>query len=124
MIPKEINNHKGLNQRYIIKKSNGQAIDPKAEYFVLRLDKNGKDSVHMNACREAVITYAKNIQGHLPELAEDLVKRYGTEQLVLNGVNQQNELLKKIDSIKNFKWGMDPIDNEKRMCELITLLFL
>lgn len=87
MIPKISENPKGLHQRYIVAKSNGQPIDPKAEYFVLRLDDNGNDPIHINACREAVITYAEKIQKHLPELGQDLINRYGFERLALSDVN-------------------------------------
>ena len=69
-------NPKGLHQRYIVAKSNGKPVDPKAEYFVLRVDLNGSDPKHIEACRKAVITYAENIKEHLPELAQDLIERY------------------------------------------------
>lgn len=71
-------NPKGLHQRYIVSKSNGNPVDPNAEYFVLRVDLNGSDSKHIEACRKAVITYAKNIREHLPKLAQDLIERYGS----------------------------------------------
>ena len=71
-------NPKGLHQRYIVSKSNGEPVDPSAEYFVLRVDLNGKDPKHIEACRKAVITYAENIQKHLPELSKDLIERYGS----------------------------------------------
>ena len=93
MIPKQEENPKGLHQRYIVSKSNGKPIDEKAEYFVLRVDLNGSDPKHIEACRKAVITYAENIQKHLPELAKDLANRYGSEQLILHGVSQRSELL-------------------------------
>lgn len=68
---------KGLYNRYIVSKTNGDPIDPNAEYFVLRVDKNGSDPKHIESCRKAVMTYAENIKDHLPELANDLVERYG-----------------------------------------------
>lgn len=43
-------------------------------------------------------------------------------KLDLTDVNRQWELLKKIESVKNFEWGLNPIENENRMCELIKLL--
>lgn len=67
----------GLHQRYNISKSNGKPIDTNAEYFVLRVDLNGSDPKHIEACRKAVITYAENIKEHLPELSQDLINRYG-----------------------------------------------
>lgn len=69
-------NPKGLHQRYVVYKINGNPVDLNAEYFVLRVDKNGSDPKHIDACRKAVITYAENIKNHLPELAEDLINRY------------------------------------------------
>ena len=44
------------------------------------------------------------------------------KKLALCGVSQQRELLQKIESVKNFEWGINPVDNENRMCELIKLL--
>ena len=44
------------------------------------------------------------------------------QQFSLQGVSQQRELLQKIESVKNFEWGINPVDNENRMCELIKLL--
>ena len=46
-------------------------------------------------------------------------KLYHKEQLILSGVV---DTLKKIESIKNFEWGLNPLENENRMCELIKLL--
>ena len=65
-----------------------------------------------------------------PELSNDLVEPLNTlseaisevENLSLSGVSQQRELLQKIESVKNFEWGINPVDNENRMCELIKLL--
>ncbi len=88
-------NPKGLHIRYYIQKITGwkfsgesffnepkwvpelKEVNEEAEYFVLRLDKNGKDSKHIEACRKGVIAYAKAIKPHLPELAKDLIERYG-----------------------------------------------
>lgn len=50
--------------------------DPKADYFVLRLDEGGKDTEHIKACRIGVNAYADAIAHHLPELAKDLKERY------------------------------------------------
>jgi len=71
-------NPKGLHQRYIVSKPSGKPIDPNAEYFVLRVDKNGSDPKHRAACRKAVLSYARAIRDHLPELSKDLIERYGT----------------------------------------------
>lgn len=73
----EKNNTKGLYHRYIVSKSNGNPMDPLAEYFVLRLDKKAKDQKHVEACRKAILTYAEAIKEHLPYVAKDLIARYG-----------------------------------------------
>lgn len=94
MIPTKEENPKGLHLRYHIQKYDGQGyvgrdffqqplyqpiykdVDPNAEYFVLRLDKNGSDPKHIKACRKAILTYCNEIKDHLPELAADLELRY------------------------------------------------
>lgn len=75
-IPVEQENPNGLHQRYEIYKSSGEPVDPNAEYFVLRLDLGGNDPKHIQACRQAIRTYAVAIQDHLPVLANDLLARY------------------------------------------------
>lgn len=67
---------KGLYNKYFIAKSNGDLVDSDAEYFVLRLDYNGKDKEHIKACRKAILVYADAISSHLPELAKDLREKY------------------------------------------------
>ena len=67
-----------LFNKYKIKKTDGSPVDPKAEYFVLRLDTDP-------AARYAVIAYADFIRQDDPEsgLARDLyvwVKRIREEQ--------------------------------------------
>lgn len=69
-------NNKGLIKKYIISKANGSTVSEDAEYFVLRLDEKQKDDVHRNACVKAVLTYADEIENHLPELAKDLRAKY------------------------------------------------
>jgi hypothetical protein len=76
MIPTQTENPKGLHQRYIVSKVSGEPVDPRAEYFVLRVDEHGSDSRHVNACRIAVLAYAHEIEHYLPELASDLFQRY------------------------------------------------
>ena len=92
-IPTKEDNPKGLHQRFVIRKITGwrkrdtmfgsvfttrtKAVNPKAEYFVLRLDKYGSDPKHIEACKKAVLYYANEIKDHLPELSKDLIKRYG-----------------------------------------------
>lgn len=76
MIPTEEENPNGLHGRYIVEKVNGEPIDENAEYFILRLDKNGNDPKHIAACRKAIMTYAEEIKDHLPKLSKDLIERY------------------------------------------------
>ena len=87
-------NPDGLHQRYVIRKITGtrkaagflrdyrplefttKAVDKDAEYFVMRLDNGGKDPIHIQACRKAVLFYANEIKDHLPDLAKDLIAKY------------------------------------------------
>lgn len=75
-LPTQEENPKGLHGRYIIDKVNGEPMDDRAEYFILRLDEFGNDPIHIAACLKAVTTYAKEIYPYLPQLAEDLIERY------------------------------------------------
>lgn len=75
-IPIKERNPKGFHQRYYIEKLNGEPIDEGAEYFVLRLDEGG-DPEHVQACRAAIIEYARIIRHFVPGLAHDLIERYG-----------------------------------------------
>ena len=77
MIPTREENPNGLHRRYIVSKTSYKPVDEGAEYFVLRVDKNGKDPKHVAACRKAVLKYAEEIADHLPELSKDLINRYG-----------------------------------------------
>lgn len=98
IIPTQIEEWNRLHQRYWIKKlvkiTNPDYIpdpvlglqepeiiitkdvDKDSEYFVMRLDENGKDPNHINACRIGVQAYADAIEQFIPELAKDLRKRY------------------------------------------------
>ena len=67
---------KGLYQKYNIQKTNGNPVDPTAEYFVLRLDAGCKDEAHRKACLMAVLAYAAAIEDHMPELSNDLWDKY------------------------------------------------
>jgi len=91
-IPTQLENTKGLHQRYKITKlvkdkmypdlvTETEAIferpvDQDAEYFVMRLDTGGSDIEHIKACRIGVHAYADAIEHHLPELAKDIRERY------------------------------------------------
>lgn len=76
MVKKKEDNPKGLYRKYKVEKLEGKT-DPKAEYFVLRLDNGGKDKNHIKACREALLKYAALMKNHLPELYDDIVEKYG-----------------------------------------------
>lgn len=76
MIKTKEQNEKGLYQKYYIRRTDGQEIDPENEYFILKVAGKG-DPKHIAACKKAIITYALNIKQYLPELAKDLIERYG-----------------------------------------------
>lgn len=69
-------NPNGLHRRYVITKANGEPVDPRAEYFVLRTDKYAKDQRHAAACRKALLTYANEIESFLPQLAAELREKH------------------------------------------------
>ena len=92
-IPTQEENPKGLHQRYIVSKTDGEPVDDNAEYFVLRLDEGGNDIKHIKACRKAIRTYAKKIKKHLPQLSKDLLERYPK-------IKKDNCKCKKEDSCK------------------------
>ena len=56
---------KGLYLKYHIEKADGSPIDPNAEYFVLRIDKDP-------AARFAIRAYARFINNENPKFADDL----------------------------------------------------
>ena len=58
----------GLYGKYIVTKSDGSPVDPKADYFVLRLDTD-------KTARHAARTYARNIQSTMPGLADGIRER-------------------------------------------------
>ena len=74
-IPTKLENPNGLHGRYNIIKIDGTSVDERAEYFVLRLDKGGEPN-HVEACRQAIMTYASYIAEHIPKLAQDITKRW------------------------------------------------
>jgi len=76
MIPTKEENPKGLHMKYFVSKVSGEPVEENAEYFVLRLDKDG-DPLHVDACRCAINTYAAVMESKHPELAKDLKNRYG-----------------------------------------------
>lgn len=62
----------GLVKRYVVSKADGSATDPRAFYFVLRLDEFGTDPEHIAACRCAARCYAANAPKHLAKMAKEL----------------------------------------------------
>lgn len=70
----------GVHRKYNITRVDGRPLDESFEGFVLRLDKCG-DPAHVAACRKAIWAYAMAIQRHLPELAMDIFKRWGPNQI-------------------------------------------
>jgi hypothetical protein len=70
-------NPDGLYRKYAITKANGSPCDPNAKYFVLRLDWNGSDKDHIEACRIAARAYVKNAPKRLQKVASELVKWVG-----------------------------------------------
>lgn len=62
----------GLYQRYHVTKADGSETQGDPFYFVLRLDEEGTDRKHLQACREGALAYAHSIEKHLPQVARDL----------------------------------------------------
>jgi hypothetical protein len=56
---------RGLYEKYLIKKTNGNPVDPEARYFVLRYDKDP------HAWR-ALAWYARDVSNDNPKLHDDL----------------------------------------------------
>lgn len=84
-IPVAAANPSGLHQRYRVSRLEGRT-DPRAVYFVLRLDRFGRDPVHVEACRVAARAYAQAVKGtKLEQVGQDL------RQLVLGYCREQPE---------------------------------
>jgi len=58
----------GYEKKYIISKSNGNPTDPKADYFVLRLDTDPN-------ARIALVAYANAVRNYNKPFADDLDKK-------------------------------------------------
>lgn len=52
----------GLFSKYLIQKRDGTPVNPRAEYFVLRVDNFQHDERMRKASQEAMLTYAKQIE--------------------------------------------------------------
>jgi hypothetical protein len=74
-LPSIEENPQGFHQRYVVTKTNGEPVDPRAIYLVLRLDPFGDDLEHVRACRAAAVEYAKKAPPHLTQMAEELLER-------------------------------------------------
>lgn len=57
----------GLEPRYKLEKTNGEAMDADAKYFILRYDKDPHAQV-------AILAYAKSVENENPQLSRDLIK--------------------------------------------------
>jgi hypothetical protein len=68
-------NPNGLHNKYVINRADGTPINPNNVYFILKLEGEG-DSIHMEACRKAILKYAYEIENYLPELSKDILLRY------------------------------------------------
>ena len=58
---------RGIYGKYRVTKADGAPVDPKAQYFVLRLDTD-------SAARAAARMYAQTIRRNNPTLASDLIR--------------------------------------------------
>lgn len=65
----------GLHGRYRITKHDGTPCDPRAFYFVLRLDPHGDDPEHIKACQKAALAYVAHSPKHLRQMASELQDR-------------------------------------------------
>ena len=76
MIETQAENPQGLNQRYHITRTDGTALDPSSEYFILRVDEGGRDKAHLTASRMGVLAYADSVYPDNPKMAKDIYERY------------------------------------------------
>lgn len=86
-IPTATEHPHGLHQRYIIRKANGDPVEPDAVYLVLRLDHKGDDPYWIMACQQAALQLSQiicNGPGVMPQLSKDiaaLVHRINNEAM-------------------------------------------
>lgn len=74
-LPTPAEHPNGLHGRYRITKHDGTPCDPRAFYFVLRLDPYGDDQGHIHACRRAATLYCDAAPPHLKKVADELRTR-------------------------------------------------
>jgi len=91
------NKDKGLLPKYIITKADGSPVDPRAEYFVLRVDKHAADQIHAEACRRAIVRYAIEVQSHLPVLSKELRLKYEDAAERVDRIQAETAAANKID---------------------------
>lgn len=80
----------GLKQKYIITKKNGHPVDPKADYFVLRLD------IDPHAVK-AILAYAVSVMETNPTFAFDL---FAKVESIMNGLPTVESILQKNASLE------------------------
>jgi len=68
MSEKNYTNKSRLQSKYIVAKTNGDPVDPEAEYLVLRLDTDPH-------ARTAALAWADAIESEAPNLAADIRQR-------------------------------------------------
>ncbi len=121
---------KGLLQKYIVGKVDSSLINPKAEYFVLRLDESYSSEVnrelnqaHRRAGREGVLAYARAIEAHLPLLAKELIDKYESIDVKEHDGTEQdmNDVLKALKRAREYKmeveiftWAMNSLKANPR----------
>ena len=62
----------GLKKKYIISKTNGQIVNPKAKYIVLRYDENMEDKKFLTASRRALSKFCLEMNEINPQLSKEL----------------------------------------------------
>lgn len=66
-----------IRRKYDIRKADGSPVDPTAEYFVLRIDRDENDEPRDPHAHAALHAYADSVEVENPEFANDL--RYWLE---------------------------------------------
>jgi hypothetical protein len=64
-------NERGLYQKYIINKANGEALDPNFYAIVLRID-GGR---YVDACRNGALAFAAEVRSLNEQLAHDIYQK-------------------------------------------------
>jgi NTP pyrophosphatase (non-canonical NTP hydrolase) len=81
----------GYKRKYDIRKSDGSDVDPKADYFVLRIDKDPH-------ARVALLNYARSVRKDNEELYWDIINRlqgmYDADVQAIGSVNYVEHVLR------------------------------